>query len=889
MGLADRARRRLRILFRRKRVEAELDDEVGLHLEQETDDLIRQGWDRAAAEREARLRLGGVEQTKEWARDARPLHWLDSLWRDLRSSLRLLGKNRAYTLLAVATLAIGIGSNTAVFTVVDAVLLRPLPYRDSERLVVVWERSVQNPRDPVAPLNYFDWAARADSFENLAAYQYESLALTGEGQAEQLTTLAATANLFQTLGVNSLLGRAFTEEELARNEPAVVLGHRFWQQRFGSDPTVVGTAIELSNTSHTVVGVMEPGFEFPSPRSDVALYSPLILAPGERTSRLTHTLSVIGRLRSGVSVEEAAEELGAIARAIAEEEPPSNAEVTLVSAREEVVENVRASLLSLAGAVGFVLLITCANVAHLVMVRSSARSKEIALRTALGSSRGHILRQLMTENFVLAVLGGATGILLAAGLVRIVVRFGPASIPRLESVGLDLWILGYAFLLSIVTGLLFGLTPALHSSRSDLAGVLKTGAGVRSGRKRFYGHSALVVGEVGLSLVVLAGAGLMLQSFAKLQELDYGFRPENLLAGQIFLDQTRYPTDGSQFRPLGPEGAASLSPQASFFEELLDGIETLPGVEMAAAASSLPLDTVGIDFDLPIVIEGRPVSRPGEERQANLRIVTDGYFRTMEIPVLGGRAFTEFDGPASQSVMMINETMADQFFPDENPIGKRIVLYGRPREIVGVSGAVRHYGFSRDHVPEIILPSRQFQFGGMTLVVRTSVPPEALTNAVRSQVASIDRDQPVYRLQTMEAKLSESIASPRFTTSLLLLFAALAIAIVLVGIYGVFSYTVSERSHEIGIRMSLGARRHDVIAMVIGEGLRSVGLGVALGLAGALALGRLMQGLLFDVSATDPFTLAAVSAFLAVTALIAVYMPARRGTRIDPIVALRRE
>ena len=883
--------RRLRYLWNSRQRQSQLGDELEEHIALHIDELMNEGMNRADAELQARRRIGNPVRIKEQSREVWVTRWMDDLVQDLRGGIRLLARNRTYALVAVSTLALGIGSNTAVFTMVNDVLLKPLPYNDSDRLVVVWERNSQagKDRDPVAPPNFEDWVSGADRFEGLAAYRYESFALTGSGEAEQLTTLASTANLFEVLDVEPLRGRTFTDQELTGNEPVVVLGHRFWQRRFGSDPAVVGRAIELSNRAYIVIGVMEPGFDFPSATANVDVYSPLILDPYERSSRVSHTLSVIGKLRPGVSLAEGGEQLGVIARGIADDEPTSNPEVAVLLAHEQMVENVKLSLLALAGAVGFVLLITCANVANLVMVRSSARSKEIAVRIALGCSRMRIIRQLLTENLVLAILGGASGVLLAAGLIRMAVLFGPQSIPRLETVRLDLSVLGFTLFLSIVTGLLFGLTPAVHSSRSDLSRAIKQGPRRWTESGQLRGRSALVVAELALSLVVLVGAALMLQSFVELQRIDYGFRPGGLLAGQIFLDPSRYPTDGSQYRSFGPDDEPLLSPQASFFEELLDDLETLPGVEVAAAASALPLDNGGIDFDLPVVIEGRPGPRTGEDRQANLRIVTAEYFHAMDIPVARGRSFTEFDGPDSRSVMMINETMAEEFFPGEDPLGQNIVLYGRPREIVGVSGSVRHYGFDQDYAPEIILPSRQFQFGGMTIVLRTSVPADSLVNAVRSRVAVMDPDQPIYRLQTMETKLSASIAGPRFTALLLSLFAALAVAIAVVGTYGVFSYRVAERTQEMGLRMALGANRHDVISMVVREGIRLVGMGLGVGLLGALVLTRLMQGLLFNVSATDPRTFLSVALLLAVTALVSVYIPARRGTQVDPSVALRSE
>jgi putative ABC transport system permease protein len=875
----------VRNIFHGRTSDAELGADVESYVNLLTDEKLAAGMTPDLARRAALLEIGGVEAVKEEARAVRAGAALAELWQDAGYALRIARRDPGFTIVAVLTLALGIGANTAIFSVVNTILLKPLSYRDPNRLVFVWERnpSIGKDRDPVAPPNFQDWKAQNTVFEELGAYRFGRFALSGVDDPESVVALTASSSLFRVLGVDAAVGRPFTDEEERRRDRVVVLGHEFWQRRFGGDKTVVGRSITLTGASFVVVGVMPATFRFPD-GNPVDIYSPLIFAPNELTGRRGHSLTVIGRLKDGVTIAGASASLGTIARGIAAHDSGSNPDVTVIGAHDLLVEDVRLGLVILLATVGFVLLIACANVANLLLVRATARRGEIAIRAALGAGRLRLVRQLLTESVLLAFLGGILGTLVAWWVLGLFVRVSPPDLARMDQVKIDTTVLLFVSALAALTGVGFGIAPALQVAGSSLIDATK-----ESRFRRHGGRSLLVISEIALSLILLAGAGLMIRSFLKLQELDLGFQPRDVLTAQIVLPQSRYPVDPTQYQP-GPSGATPpLSKPSAFFAQLMDRLTALPGVQSAGAVTSLPLNPVGIDFDLPVVVEGRPRPRAGEEPQADFRIATSDYFRTMKIPLLRGREFTEFDSPTTTSVVVINETMARQMFPGEDPLGRRLLLYGRPREIVGLVGSVRHHGFSRDARPEMILPYRQFQLGGMTLVVRSSLEPSALAAAITKQVHAIDPDLPVFRVRTMQDLFADSVAQPRFTTLLLAGFACLAMTLALVGVYGVMSYTVSQRTQEIGVRMALGAGRSDVVWMVVRHGMLLAVVGIAVGLGVAAAGTRLMAGLLFGVTATDPVTFIAAAAALAVASLTATYIPALRAARVAPVTALRSE
>jgi putative ABC transport system permease protein len=624
--------------------------------------------------------------------------------------------------------------------------------------------------------------------------------------------------------------------------------------------------------------VMPSGFTFPD-GNPVDVYAPLVFAQDELNGRRLHTLSVIGRLNAGASIDDARADIGTIARRIAATDATSNPEVTIAGAHDVLVEDVRLGLLILLGTVGFVLLIACANVANLLLVRAASRRREIAIRVALGAGSRRLLRQLLTESVLLAGIGAVAGMAAAWWLLRVLVRYGPPDLPRVDQVGIDTPVLLFVTAVALVTGVAFGMAPALQASRPHANAATKGGRHVTTasfGRGR--GRSILLVTEIALSLMLLAGAGLMVRSLLNLQNLDLGFQPADVLTAQIFLSPSRYPIDATQFRPR-PSGSALVpdSKPAAFFAQLEERLQSTSGIEFAGAVSALPLDPAGTDYDLPVVIQGKPRPRAGEEPQADFRIATVGYFRAMRIPLLKGRAFTDFDGPNATPVVVINDTMASQLFPGVDPLGQRLILYGRPREIVGIVGSVRHRGFARDARPEMILPSRQFHLGGMTLAVRSRMEPSALRAAVAEAVHSIDAAQPVFRLRTMEEFLSDSVAQPRFTTLLLGGFAALALLLALVGVYGVMSYSVAQRAREIGVRM------------VVRQGMTLAAAGVLIGLVGSAVGTRVMAGLLFGVTATDPVSFMGAATALVLASLAATSVPAFRAARVAPITILKSE
>ena len=874
--------------------DADLRANVGAFVDLLTEEKIAAGMTPEAARRAAMLECGSADVVIEDVRDVRAGALVAQVWQDTRFALRILRREPTFSAVAILTLALGIGANTAIFSVVNAVLLEPLPYAHPERLVRLWERNtaIGKDRDPVAPLNFQDWRRGNTVFDELGAYRFREFALTHVEQPEQLQALSTTASLFRVLGVAPALGRAFTDDEEQRREPVAVLSHAFWQRRFGGDPSVVGRSVALDGAAFTIVGVMPAAFHFPDDTPvPVDLYTPIAFAPIELNGRGRSTLTVIARLKPGVTLQAAQANIGALASSIAAEDSTGNPEVTIVGAHDALVEDVRLGLMILLGTVGLVLLVACANVANLLLVRAAARRRELAMRAALGAGNRRLLRQMLTESVVLAGLGAGVGLVLAWWLLRIVVSLGPQDLPRLEGITIDLPVLLFTTGVAMVTGVAFGLVPALAASRQSLTDAFKEGsphATATFGTSK--GRAMLLVGEIALSLTLLAGAGLMVRSLINLQNLDLGFQPANLLSAQIFLPPSRYPVDSAQFRPAAASGShVADSKLVVFMTQLEERLNGAPGVESVGAVSALPLNPVGIDYDLPVIIQGQPRPRAGEEPQADFRVATTGYFRTMNIPVLRGREFTDFDGPNSTPVIIINDTMAQQMFPSGDPIGQRIILYGRAREIVGVVGSVRHHGFARDARPEMILPYRQFQFGGMTLVVRSQMERAAIAAEVSRAVHALDPQQPVYRVRMMAELFAASVAQPRFTTLLLSAFAGLALVLAVVGIYGVMSYSVSQRTREIGVRLALGARPRELIAMVVRRGMTLAAIGVTLGLVGAIAATRLMTDLLFGVTPTDPATLGAAVVAIILSSLAATYVPAARAATVAPASVLKAE
>jgi putative ABC transport system permease protein len=813
---------------------------------------------------------------------------METLWQDLRYCARMLIRKPAYTVIAVFTLAFGIGANSAIFSVVNAVLLRPLPFKNPDSVVQFWET---NPlkgwtQATVAPANLFDWQKQNTSFEDIAAYMGSDTKgegttgfhLTTGGEPLRVEGLFVTGNLFSVLGVEAAHGRTLLPEETIQGKSLVVLlSHGLWQRQFGADPTIVGREITLNGRNRTVVGIMPERFYFPS--KDVEMWTPMGWDESQMaTLRRPHFLRAVGRLKPGVTLEAARAEMTVIAGRLAEQYPDTNTEmgVGLGPAKEWIVEETRPALILFLAAVAFVLLIACANVANLLLARAASRQKEIALRTALGASRGRILRQLLTESFLLSALGGSLGLLLALWSKELLVAFSPGDIPRLEEASLDAGVLIFTLGLVLLTTLLFGLAPALQYSKPDLTASLKEGgqktAGGAQGRKM---RSALVVSEFALSLVLVIGAGLMIRSLIALQDVDPGVETDNVLTLRVALPGAKYGEDHQAIK---------------FFEQAEQRIESLPGVVSAGATTTLPLK--GYNWTGDMTIEGR--SEEDYVREVRHKQVTPSYFETIGARLLAGRGFTAFDNEKSEPVVIVNERLAQRYFPEGSAVDKRIKL-SKPTEdspwrtIIGVVSDEKQDSLASETKPEIFQSHLQYAQTQMSIVVRTSVAPESLIGAVRGEIRALDKDLPPYDIKTMREVLYESASRERFTTLLLAVFATLALALAAVGIYGVMSYTISQRTHEIGVRMALGAGSGDVLRLILGQGLRLALAGVGVGLLAAFVLTRLMSKLLYGVSATDPVTFAAIALLLATVALAACYIPARRATRVDPMVALRHE
>lgn len=803
---------------------------------------------------------------------------MNTFFQDVRYGVRMLAKNPGFTLVAVLTLALGIGATSTMFSFANGILLHSLPYKDSERLVLVDENSLQRGVTSmgVSFPNFLDWREQNQVFSGIASYMGGNFTLTGGGEPEQVSGVWMSYDTFEVLGVPPLLGRTFTaEEDRPEHDNVVILSHGLWERRFGADPSILGQSLIINSRSRAVIGVMPPDFKFPD---TAELWAPLALTT-ETWTRTDHGLSAIARLNPGVTLEQAQENMSAVALRIEELNPVTNEGlgVALISLHEGLVSDYRTALLILMGVVGLVLAVACANVANLLLARASGRHKEMAIRTSLGASRWRILRQLITESLLLGIMGGALGLLLAFWGIDLLLAAIPIEFPFWMKFQMDTRVLAFTTGIALLTGLIFGTAPALQALKVDLNETLKEGGRGLASASRNRLRRLLVVVEVALSLILLIGAGLMIRSFMHLIDVNPGLNPENVLTMRLGLPSLKYNA---------PEK------RQAFFKELTERVSALPGVQSSSAITGLPLG--GNNWGRSLTVEGYPVLSVGQAPSINHCVVTPDYFQTMGIPMMAGRDFTDADSSKGLKVTIIDEGLAREYWPNESAIGKRI-RFGPPEDnepwhtIVGVVGEVKHQSLILTQRRSVYLPHAQISVGSMSLVLRASTNPENLIAAIRSQVKEMDADQPVTNVRTMEEVISRSVWQSRFFTILFGTFAAVALLLASVGIYGVMAYSVSQRTQEIGIRLALGAQKRDVMKMVVRQGMKLSLIGAGVGLAGALTLTRLMESLLFETSATDPLTFIALAAALMAVALAACYIPARRATKVDPIVALRYE
>lgn len=809
---------------------------------------------------------------------------MEILLQDLRYAFRRQLKDRRFSVVALLALMFGIGANTAIFSVVNSILIRPLPYKDPESLIMIWGKNTQLDRHwmTFSTGDFMDYKDQNEVFEQISAVERTDFNLTGTGEPERIQGTRVTTNLFPMLGISPQRGRYFSEDEGQPGQGQVVmLSHGLWQRRFGSDPNLIGRTLTLNNQSYDVIGVLPPGFQlptfppnFPVPSLEPELWIPLALDQN-RLSRTGNSLFLMGRLKPGIDINQAQASMSGIAKRLEQQFLQSNtgAEVFLIALPEQAIGDMKRSLLLLLGAVGFVLLIACSNIANLLLARATTRRTEMAIRAALGASRKRIIRQMLTESTVLAFSGGVLGLLFAYLATQIIIAISPSSLPRANEVRLDGWVLGFTLLISFLTGIVVGIFPALQASKLDLNDSLKEGGrGSMSGSKSRRLHSLLVVSEIAFALTLLIGSGLMVKSLMRLASMDTGYNVDNLLAFQITLPRSKY---------TGPS-------QKAFYEQIIQQTEGLPGVRSAAAINILPL--TGADAGTFITIEGAPVPDPRSVISVSFRSISQSYFRTMGIALVNGRDFTSED--AATFRIIINETLAKRYFPDQDPVGRRIKL-GRPESpgsflpIVGVVSDVRQIGLLDDEKPTLYLPF--LQQPSMNVIARTATNPMNFVAAIRSTVLNMDSELPIHNIRTMEQRFADQVARPKFRTVLLTTFAALALLLAVLGIYGVMAYTVTQRTHEIGIRMALGARSRDIIKMVLMQGIILTALGVAIGMALAVALTRVLGALLYEVSTTDVTIFVVCPLILIAVALLANYLPARRATRVEPMKALRYE
>jgi putative ABC transport system permease protein len=892
-------RRRLAKLQLEPTREAAILEELAQHLADCYAELLASGATAAEAERQTLLELSESELLmRELRRVERPsnpepivlgtnrrTNMLADLWQDLRFGVQMLRKNPGFTFIAVLMLALGIGANTTMFSVVNAVWLRSLPYPEAEQLMLVWHRNKKQGDDALLTSgNYLDLLRQNQSFARMAAISDHDFSLTGRGEPERLQGQSVSAALFQLLKVAPVIGRDFTEtDDQVGATRVVILSHGLWQRRFGGQADVIGQTLTLNDLPYTVVGVMPPGFTVPEGNAE--LWTPIAFSAEAANDRGSFYLSALARLKPGVTLEQAQSEADVIAHNLEQAYPKSNTDLgfSVVSLHGFMVRGFKQSLWVLLGAVAFTLLIACVNVANLLLARAAVREKELAVRTALGAARWRLVRQLLTESMLLAFGGGALGTLLALwGIqaLKLISPTGPNAIARLDEINLDWRVLGFTFGIACLTGIIFGLAPALQLSRPDLQHTLKEGGRGSSSATGQRLREILVVAEVALSLVLLIGAGLLIRSFIRLQNVDPGFKPERLLTMNVILSQDK---------------ARDLASISNFYQQVIERVQSLPGVEAASVATVAPIVTAGRRS--PIVPEDKPDPPPGVFQVANNRVVSPDYFRTLGVPLQQGRLLSAQDHAQAPGVVVINQALARHYWGDENPLGKRLKIGARTSKapwltVVGIVGDVRQAGLNSEALPEFYTPFTQEHqrfVRPRVLFVRTTGDPLSLITAVKSQIWSVDKDQPINDVRTMEEIVTQWLAPRRFNLLLLGAFAALALVLASVGIYGVISYAVSQRTREIGVRLALGAQARDILKLIVGQGMVLTLGGVTIGLIASFVLTRWLESLLFSVSATDPLTFILIPVLLIAVALLACWLPARRATKVDPMAALRSE
>jgi putative ABC transport system permease protein len=868
---------RSRAILQKEELDARMNHEIRSHIELQTQENIGAGMSPEEARYAALRQFGWVESIKETCREQRGIGWIENLSRDIRYGTRMLFKNVAFTVVAVLTLALGIGANTAIFSFVNAILLRPLPFKDPQRLVMVFTSypPVDGHRNWISAPTFNEWRKQSTPFDGLAARGFGGFVLTGKGLPENIPGARFSVNIFRLLGIQPVLGRDFLpEEEPYGKDHVVLLGYELWKRRFGGDKTIVGRGITLNDELYTVIGVLPPRTFFPE--RDTQLWTPLAFGPEQLHDYGSHNYLVYASLKPGVTLGQANREMNLIAsRMAATDEHYKGSSAEVYSLHEMTVGDSRTVLLVLLGAVGLVLLIGCVNIANLLLARSAARSREFAIRGALGASRVQVVRQLLTESMLLALLGGVGGILFALFGLQALVRLGPPDLPRIwEGIHLDMRALCFTAVVTGTAGLLFGFAPALQSSVSDLVRELNEGSrGSSAGRRSQRVRAALVVSEVAVSVMLLVGAGLMIRSFSHLISQNLGYNPENVVSFDLGLPSKKYPTLGAQAR---------------FFQQLKAKVDILPVVQAAALVRGLPLSGQNAGGD--VSIKGAPPPAVGEAWDADFAQVSPGYFHAMNIPFMRGRDFNERDGRNSAPVAIVNEAFVKKFKLGTNVLGRFIGCAGaNDIEVVGVVKDSKRSGLANVQRAEVYRPYAQQCWGFMSLVVRTQSDPAMMIRAIRTELDMLDKDQPIENVRTMTQLVARSVTQRRLSVQMLSGFAGLAMLLAAIGLYGVLAYDVAQRKREIGVRMALGAQQHKVLSLVLTQGMKLALMGTVIGSVAALALTRLMHNLLYQIQPSDPLTFAAVSVLLLGTALLACWVPARRAANVDPMEALRCE